>query len=212
MLKKSLSIALLTCTISSFSHAGVPVIDAGSIAQAVIQVKEAQKRLIEMKNQVKAQTGNAKLGGLVNDPTVKANLNKYMKGGDINQAVKNGDMGALQSMYNQVKANEASFDGKGKERLAATLLVNQAQINGLLATIDTRNAKIESIMQQIDNTTDLTSKADLANALAAEQALVQAEMNKMQLLMKQADMQADLAERQAATEFKKKQTNIDRVR
>ena len=206
MLKQALTVALLATSLNTVTHAGgIPVIDVGSIVQANLNIDESKNRLNELKSQVKAQTGNAKVGGLVTDATVKANLNKYMpKGTDINTAVKNGNLGALQGMYDQVKANEASFDGKGKERLAATLLVNQAQINGLLATIDTRNAKIDNIMKQIDNTTDLTSKADLANALAAEQAQVQAEMNKMAVLMKQADLNAQAAERQAAAEFKKK--------
>lgn len=205
MIKKLLIVTMVTALISPLASAGVPVVDVGAIFQAKLNIEESQKRLKEMKTQVSAQTGNAKLGGLVNDPTTKANLNKYMpKGTDINTAVKNGNLGALQGMYEQVKANEASFNGQGKERLAATLLVNQAQMNGLLATIDTRNAKIENIMQQINNTTDLSSKADLANALAAEQALVNAEMNRMSVLMKQADINAQAAERQAAAEFKKK--------
>ena len=201
MLKQALTIAIITTSLNTVTHAaGIPVIDVGSIVQAKLNIDESKKRLNELKSQVKAQTGNAGLGKLVADQTVKANLNKYMSSSDINNAVKTGNVGALQTMYDKVKADEANFEGKGKERLAATLLVNQAQINGLLATIDTRNAKIESIMQQIDATTDLASKADLANALAAEQALVNAEMNRMQVLMKQGDLNAQAAERQASVD------------
>lgn len=209
MLKKTLTTALLTGSIlagSAFStvQAGIPVIDAGSIAQAVLQVNEAKKRYDTLRNQFKASTGNAGLGLLVNDPTVKKALNQYMPQGygDLNKAISNGNIGALQGLLNNVKANEAQLKGKGKERLAATMLVNQAQLDGLLKTLDTRSNKVDGIVNQINGTTDLSSKADLANTLSGEQALINTEMNKMSILMKQMDMQQRLAEKQAVSESK----------
>ncbi len=205
MLKKTISIALISCSVMSVNvKAGVPVVDAGSIAQAVIQVQEAKKRYDTLRQQFQAATGNAGLGILTSDPAVAKTLNKYLPDGysNVAQAVKSGDVGALKSLLANVKANEASMQGKGKERLAATMLVNQAQMDGLLKTLDARNRKIDGIVSQINSTTDLSSKADLANTLAGEQAQVNTEMNKMSVLMKQMEMQERVAQRQAMTESK----------
>lgn len=206
MLKKTISIALISCSVMSVNvKAGVPVVDAGSIAQAILQVQEAKKRYDTLRQQFQAATGNAKMAVLVNDPTVKKALDQYMPKGysNVTQAVANGDIGALQGLLNNVKANEAKLQGKGKERLAATMLVNQAQVEGLLKTLDMRGSKVDNIVSQINNTTDLSSKADLANTLAGEQALINTEMNRMSILMKQMDMQERIAEKQAVTESKK---------
>lgn len=206
MLKKTMLAAVLSCSVLSANvQAGIPVIDAGSIAQAILQVQEAKKRYDTLRQQFKASTGNAGLAGLINDPNVNKALNQYMPKGytNVSQAMKNGDLGALQGLLNNVKANEAKFQGQGKERLAATMLVNQAQLDGLLKTLDTRNSKVDSIVNQINGTTDLSSKADLANTLSGEQALINAEMNKMAILMKQMDMQEKLAEKQANAESKR---------
>ncbi len=206
MLKKTLLTAILSCSILSMNvQAGIPVVDAGSIAQAILQVQEAKKRYDTLRQQFQAATGNAKMAVLVNDPTVKKALDQYMPKGysNVTQAVANGDIGALQGLLNNVKANEAKLQGKGKERLAATMLVNQAQIEGLLKTLDMRGSKVDNIVSQINNTTDLSSKADLANTLAGEQALINTEMNRMSILMKQMDMQERIAEKQAVTESKK---------
>lgn len=205
MLKKIISISIIFCSVISMNvKAGVPVVDAGSIAQAVIQVQEAKKRYETLRQQFQAATGNARLGVLTSDPAVAKTLNKYLPDGysNVSQAVKNGDVGALKTLLDNVKANEASMQGKGKERLAATFLVNQAQLDGLLKTLNARNNKIDGIVSQINSTTDLSSKADLANTLAGEQAQVNTEMNKMSVLMKQMEIQERIAQRQAMTESK----------
>lgn len=203
-LLKSVLVSAIALSAFNTQAGGIPVIDVGNIAQAILQVQEAQKRLGQLKAQFQASTGNAGLGALIGDKNVRAALNKYLPKGyqDVTQVMNNGDLGALQTLYKNVQKNEASFAGKGKERLAATLMLNQARMDGLLETLDTRNQKVESLVSQINATTDLSSKADLANSLSAEQALINTEMNKMSVLMKQMEVQEKAAERQAASEYK----------
>ncbi len=203
MLKKLLVGGILMSSIG-VTNAGIPVIDAGSLAQAVIQVQQQVTEIKEAKNRLKSMTGNAGLGQLVNDPTVRKKLNQYLPKGytDINQVMRKGDVGALQGILNQVKQQEADYKGKGKERLAATVLLNQANMQGLLKSLDTRSNNVDRLISQINATTDVSSKADLANSLAAEQANINVEMNRMNILMKQSEFQLQLAEKQTANEYR----------
>lgn len=138
MLKKLLVGGILMSSIG-VANAGIPVIDAGSLAQAVIQVQQQVTEIQEAKNRLKSMTGNAGLGELVNDPTVRKALNQYLPKGytDITQVMRNGDTGALNGILNDIKKQEASYKGQGKERLAATVLLNQANMQGLLKSLDT---------------------------------------------------------------------------
>lgn len=204
MLKKLL---VSGCLISSFSlttNAGVPVVDAGSIAQAVIQVKQQITEIQEARNRLQSMTGNARLAGLVNDPLVRKTLNQYLPKGytDITQVMRNGDAGALNGILSKIKQQEASYAGKGKERLAASVLLNQANMEGLLKSLDTRSSNVDRLISQINATTDVSSKADLANSLAAEQANINVEMNRMNILMKQSEFQLQQAEKQVANEYR----------
>lgn len=203
MLKKLLVGGILMSSIG-VANAGIPVIDAGSLAQAVIQVQQQVTEIQEAKNRLKSMTGNAGLGGLVNDPTVRKALNQYLPKGytDITQVMRNGDTGALNGILNDIKKQEASYKGQGKERLAATVLLNQANMQGLLKSLDTRSSNVDRLISQINATTDVSSKADLANSLAAEQASINVEMNRMNILMKQSEFQLQQAEKQSATEYR----------
>lgn len=202
MLKKMLVGSLLLSSVS-LTNAGVPVVDAGSIAQAVIQVKQQITEIQEARNRLKSMTGNAGLAGLVNDPLVRKTLNQYLPKGytDITQVMRNGDAGALNGILAKIKQQEASYAGKGKERLAAAVLLNQANMEGLLKSLDARSSNVDRLISQINATTDVSSKADLANSLAAEQANINVEMNRMNILMKQSEFQIQQAEKQVANEY-----------
>ena len=205
MLKKSVVMGVLMSCMS-FAQAGIPVIDAGSLAQAVIQVQQQITEIKEAKSRLKSMTGNAGLGALVNDPSVRNALNKYLPKGytDINQVMRNGDAGALQGIMNNIRSQEASYAGKGKERLAAAVLLNQANMEGLMKSLDVRSQNVDRLMSQINSTTDVSSKADLANSLNAENAAINLEMNRMNILMKQSEVQVQMAEKQTVQEHRSK--------
>ncbi len=206
MLKKVLVMGLMFTSVSvtNITNAGIPVIDAGSLAQAVIQVQQQVTEIQEARNRLKSMTGNSFLGALVNDPLVKNGLNKYLPKGysDITQVMRKGDLGALQGIYKDIQSQEASYAGKGKERLAAAVLLNQANMEGLIKSLDVRSQNVDRLVSQINATTDISSKTDLANSLAAEQANINVEMNRMNILIKQSELQVQLAEKQTASEYR----------
>lgn len=168
-MKKNSLLAIVSffLIVSNQVKAGVPVIDAGSIAQAVIQVQEAKKRYETLKQQFQASTGNAQLGMLLNDNNIRS---------AINQSTQN--ISSIQSVNDSLQSTK-----------------------NLINTLDLRTQKIDQLLDQINNTTDLSSKADLANTLAGQQAIVEADTNRMNVLMKQMDQQEKVAEQQAAKNF-----------
>lgn len=210
MLKKSLLILSLAMGAGSANATGIPVVDVAGLAQAVLQVQQQLTEIQEAKNRLKSMTGNVGLGSLVNDPAVKQALNQYLPKGysDISQVMQNGDAGALQSIINNIKSQEAGYAGKGKERLAAAVMLNQANMEGLMKSLDVRSQNVNRLVGQINATTDVSSKADLANSLNAENASINVEMNRMNILMKQSEMQVQIAQRQAAKEYRAKRNQF----
>lgn len=193
---------------SSAFAAGVPVIDPAAIAQAVTQV---QNQVQQMQNQVKqfeSMNGSGVLGQLLNDPTTRRLLNQHLPNGytDVMDAVRNNDLGALQSVYQGVMANEQSTRQSmtGKERLASTMMVSKAQTQAMMQSLNVRSNNIQALANRINSAVDSKTKADLANRLSAEQSMIGVEMNKMQVAMKINEQNEALARRQEMKETRSK--------
>ncbi|ELA09258.1 VirB5-like protein [Moraxella macacae 0408225] len=201
---------IFSITSQSAYSAALPVIDPAAIAQAVKQVYNQIQQLEQMRNQLKAMTGNSGLGAMLSDPTLRKMLNQYLPKGkgyhDIMEAVKRGDAGALQSIYEQVLANEQNKRSQmtGKERLAMTMALNEAQLIGAIKTLDLRANNAQNLVNQINRTTDTSSKADLMNTLSAEASLIQIDLARFQVMIEQGKQQKERAEQQAIDEFNEK--------
>ena len=196
-----LSLSMLSGTAQA---SGVPVIDAASIAQAITQVQNQVNQIQKARDQLRAVTGNSALGQLLNDPNTRKLLNQHLPQGysDVYQAMQRGDLGALQQVYNGVVASEHQnrTTGTGKERLASTMLLNKAQTSAMMGSLNQRGNNIQALLNQINLTTDASSKADLANRLTAEQNMISLDMNKMQVAMKISEQNEALARRQVMSE------------
>ena len=188
--------------------AGVPVIDAGSIAQAITQVQNQVNQIQTARDQLRSLTGNSMLGQILNDPNTRKLLNQHLPKGysDVYQAMERGDLGALQTVYEGVVADEKRkrTQGTGKERLASTMLLNKAQTTAMMGSLNQRSNNIQSLINQINLTTDASSKADLANRLTAEQNMISLDMNKMQVAMKISEQNEALARRQVMSQSRGK--------
>lgn len=200
--KSSLVIGALSLSMiaGTAQAAGVPVIDAGSIAQAITQVQNQVNQIQKARDQLRSLTGNSMLGQILNDPNTRKLLNQHLPKGytDVYQAMERGDLGALQRVYEGVVKDEKNrrTQGTGKERLASTMLLNKAQTTAMMDSLNQRGNNIQSLIDQINLTTDASSKADLANRLTAEQNMISLDMNKMQVAMKISEQNEALARRQ----------------
>lgn len=203
------SFALLTSAATLPAHsAGVPVIDPAAIAQAVSQVKNQVQQINQLQSQIKAITDNGNYADLLNIPSVRQELNKYLPSGynDIFEAARRGDLGALEQVAKQAADREkrAQNAQTGKVRQKSIQLLQEAQMSSMMDAMNTRSNRIQSLVNRINTTQNTAQKQDLMNTIGAESAMVNLEMNRMQIMMKQAEQQEKLANRQAGKEYAKK--------
>lgn len=207
--------AILALTVSSVlftgvANAGLPVIDFGAIAQAITQVNNQIKQIENMRGQLKAITDNGNFADLLNDPKLRGQLNQYLPKGyrDITQLT--GNTAALQSIYQQVLQDEANKRKTmtGAERVKMTSAMAEAQLIGMMKTLDTRSQSVQTLVNQINRTQNTAQKQDLMNTLQAEQAMINVDLNRMQVVMKMVERQEKMAEKQAADEYWKKKVSM----
>ncbi|WP_411350881.1 type IV secretion system protein [Moraxella lincolnii] len=202
-----MSLALLA-PITMPSHAGVPVIDVSAIAQAIVQVNNQISQIKQLDQQIKAITDNGNYADLLNNPLVRKELNKYLPKGynDIFEAARAGDLGALEQVAKAAAERErqAQTTQTGIERQKSVALLTQAQMTQMMQGMDVRSQRLQSLVNRINTTTNMAQKQDLMNTISAETAMINLEMNKMLVLMKQAEHQEKLANRQAGREYAKK--------
>ncbi len=208
ILFKSASAVLVFVLFSSSAHsAGVPVIDPTAIAQAVSQVKNQIQQIKQLDSQIRAITDNGNYGDLLNNPAIRKELNKYLPSGynDIFEAARKGDLGALEQVAIRASQREkqAQTSQTGLLRYKSVQLLQEAQMSTMMDAMDTRANRVQSLVNQINSTANTAQKQDLMNTISAESAMINLEMNRMQIMMKQAEQQEKLATRQANVEAHK---------
>lgn len=189
---------------------GVPVIDLSNLAQAVAQVENQVSQIQQLEKSFNSIRGSTNIGNLLNDSSIRNALNQYLPNGynDVYQAMQKGDLGALTQVYNGVLAGEQSNrqnpNVTGKQRLAVTMLLNKANMQAMMNGLGVRENNIQTLMNAIQATPDQKQKQDLANRLAGEQAMINVDMNKMQVMMNINAQNEKLADQQAITESRTK--------
>lgn len=201
------SFVLLTGVgVSNLAYSAIPVIDPAAIAQAVTQVQNQVQQIQNMRQQLKAITDNGNYADLLNNPNLRRQLNQYLPKGysDITQLTNN--TGALQSIYQQVLQDEANKRQSmtGAERVKMTSAMAEAQMIGMMKNLDVRSQSVQNLVNQINRTQNTAQKQDLMNTLQAEQAMIQIDLGKMQVMMNMAEEQRRLANKQAGEEWRKK--------
>ncbi|MPX19670.1 hypothetical protein CPI31_08970 [Moraxella catarrhalis] len=193
------SLALLTAAVPSHA-AGVPVVDVGAIAQAIVQVENQIRQIEQLHTQIKAITDNGNYAGLLDDPSVRTALNRYLPNGysDVFDAVRKGDIGALDKVVKIAEAEErkAQSAQSGKVRAQAAVLRTKAQLKLGMDAMAQDVARVKNIMQQINR----TQKADLTNTLTAQSAMIQANAATMNIMLQQAQQEERVARQQMARE------------
>ena len=173
-------VLLTTMGVVNVAHSAIPVIDPAAIAQAVQQVQNQVQQIQNMRQQLKAVTDNGNYASLLNDP----NLRKQQK----NQV--------LQSEQ-QKRSNMT-----GIERVKVAQAAQEAQMIVMMKHLDTRSSSMQNLVNQINRTQNTAQKQDLMNALQAEQAMIQIDLGKMQVMLQMGEQQRRLAEKQAVDEYR----------
>lgn len=209
-MKKSILATTLTSVIAisplfvvQNTNAGIPVIDAGSIAQAVQQVVQLRtqinnqiSQIQQMEAQYKSITGSRNLGQLLNDPALRNYLPQDYA--NVYDAIKSGNSSKLSRSLDNLAKQEKGYSAQknGAERYATQSLISKASSIEALEAQAKRLDNIQNLMGQINMANDPKAAQDLSNRLSAEQAMVQSEQVKINLMAQLNEANLRLAREQ----------------
>ena len=200
-MKRILLIPALALMIGIFNplHAqGIPVIDAANLAQAIQQVTAWAQQLEQMQRQISNMSGVRNMGQLAQ--TARLYLPREYQG------ILNEGIGAWSAIYNAARVFDmtlSKLDGNSPSGQAFSGIAKQAALNRAVSeeaykTAGDRFAAIQILMDKINASPDDKDVQDLQARIAAEQVMMQNEMNRLQTLAMLAQAQRDLAMQQAA--------------
>lgn len=206
-LSKSLLIAMTISTglvASTNSVAGgIPVIDVAGLAQAtatVLNLKTQIDNQISQLRQAEAEyrsiTGSRNLGQLFNNPALRNYLPEDY--GNLYDAIKSGNNAQMSRALDSIAKQEKNYSAQknGKQRYDTQVLLNKATSIQALEAQSKRLDNIQNLMQQINFATDTKAAQDLSNRLAVEQATIQTEQTRINLMMQLNKANLELAQQQ----------------
>lgn len=197
----SISTSLITSTNSI--AAGIPVIDVAGLAQAtatVVNLKTQIENQISQIRQAEAQfksiTGSRNLGQLFNNPALRNYLPENYA--NLYDAIKSGNNAQMSRALDQIAQQEKNYSSQknGKQRYETQMLLNKATSVQALEAQSKRLDNIQSLMDQINFATDTKAAQDLANRLAVEQANIQTEQTRINLMLQLNRANLELAKQQ----------------
>lgn len=192
--------------IASISHsavAAIPVIDPAAITQAINQVNNQVKQIEAMRAQIKAATDNGNYASLLNDPKMRAALERHIpKGYEDLLANPNGkNLNKIHRVLEREKLRSDSMTGVQRARLVGAQ--TEVQLMGMMETLNIRSQSIERLQKQINTTENIAQKQDLLNTLNAQAATINVDLARMQVMMEVAKREEEKAQRQAYQEWRK---------
>lgn len=199
-----LSISASTAIVSTNTIAGgIPVIDVAGLAQATATVLNLKTQIDNQISQIKTMeaeyksiTGSRNLGQLFNNPALRSYLPENY--GNLYDAIKSGNNAQMSRALNDLAAQEKGYasQGNGKQRYQTQQLLNKATSVQALEAQSKRLDNIQSLMGQINLANDPKAAQDLANRLSVEQATIQTEQTRINLMMQLNKANLELAKQQ----------------
>ncbi|MFL9876649.1 TrbJ/VirB5 family protein [Paraburkholderia megapolitana] len=190
--------------VSTPAHAqGIPTIDLSTLAQAIATVKQLKSQYDQIVDQVNMIKGNRGLGMILNNPTLRSYLPDQWK--SVYDLANAGKLNGISGVANQILQQEGmtvnASSLPGLARYVNTLATNKATAQASYDAMIGRLQNIQALMQQSDQTQDPAAKADLANRFSAENAQIQAEQTRINLMGQLQQAEQNLAARQMNTEM-----------
>ena len=168
-----LGVALAAAPVWTFAQ-GIPVIDVANLVQAIQQVSAWGEQYSQMTQQLQQQlqqlqTAQSELQGM----TGTRGLGTFANGIPVTGLVPSN----VQSLLQGAQTPDA--------------LVSQVQslVSGGMTNTQDRGAEIQTLMQEVNATTDPAGKAEMQARIAAENASVANDANRIALLKIQAQQQ-----------------------
>lgn len=212
---------------TGISYAQEAVFDAANTAQAVKQVSAWKTQLAQMNNQLmqakqtyESLTQSRGFGQLMNNPQLLNTLPPDWA--QVYRAVQSGGYKGLTTLGQQVRSANMIYDDCTGKTGQALSLCQRSQVKsaqdkafGLNAydQAQRRLDNIQGMMTQVNVTSNPKEVAEIQARLAAEQALIANEANKLQLFRMMADAEDKLIQQQkreaSVKDFNNKSTARD---
>jgi type IV secretion system protein VirB5 len=197
---------LLAGTVSTTHAGGIPVIDVANLVQTIQQVtnditkiQNQVQQITQLQNHLASINGMRNLGNVSNSPL----LQNYVPAGayTVVNAVNTGGYAGLNSTAKALRDASMVYncmDLAGDERLRCQAALAQPyQQKGLLQDAMTaaagRLSQIQSLMNQINATSDPKAVQEIQARIGAENALLAHEATQLQMLIGMADSEERIA-------------------
>lgn len=189
------AIAALASTQSAHAQ-GIPVLDASTLAQAILTVKQLEQQYATMTDAYQSTIGNRGLGDIFNDASLRNYLPDQWQ--SVYDEVKSGQLNGISGVADSIEQQEGmTAYTPGQQRLNDTEAANKAMaMRAYQASIDRLN-NIQQLMQQSNLTQDPAAKADLQNRWSAEISSINADKMRLDLAARLQDAEKDLAQQAA---------------
>ena len=186
-MKKSLNV-LLVSGVMFFQQAnasGIPVFDAAGMTNALQTIFQLKQQVNQIKSLQSQFEGVRSMGSLLNKPELRNMLPTDWQ--NVYDSVKSGSIDGLDGAYGNLSKQESvtgttdELNQLRERRWEQSLSDKVMGENAYKATIDRLN-NLEALGQKINTTQDAKAAIDFMSRMQQEQALVQNESARMQLM------------------------------
>lgn len=210
--KVSAAALTLMVTLSpQVARAGIPVIDATNLVQAIQQVVAWSKQLIEMRNQLlqakqhfDAITGGRGLGAILNDPLLQDYIPAEAR--DVLSTLETSGYGGITGaakalrdatmVYNCAEVVDPAARNRCQADLARPYQV-KSYFDNAMTRAGSRSKQIQQLMEAAGATRDSKEVLEVQARIGAENALLQHEMSQIALMRAMAEAEDRIKESRA---------------
>jgi type IV secretion system protein VirB5 len=206
--KTLLAVSMFCLSSAAFA---IPVTIVGSIpdtlnqvqimAQWTKQYQQMVNQINQMKQQYESITGTRGFGQILNNPALRNYLPDQWAG--IYDKANTGALPGISGKANSIFSSEG-FDSHavgGRKRQLDVLAANKAMTMQAYDNTLARLNNINALMAKADATMDTKAAADLQNRVASENAMIQNEQIRLNLMAQLQATEMQLATEQRAREF-----------
>lgn len=187
---------------------GIPVIDASTLAQAILTVKQLEQEYVTISDAYQSTVGNRGLGDIFNDASLRDYLPDQWQ--SVYDQVRSGQLNGISGVAQSIEQQEGmTAYTAGQQRLNDTEAANKAMaMRAYQASIDRLN-NIQQLMQQSNLTQDPAAKADLQNRWSAEISSINADKMRLDLAARLEDAEKSLAQQAAHRDMQQRLNGDD---
>jgi len=200
-------VAMAGMVLSGSARATLPVFDASSFAKMEESVLLLREEVSRLESTYEAMSGSRGLGSVLYDPALREYLpTDWMR---VYDAASGGGYAGISGPLKDIERAERLQGTVAEEVLAVrerafrTAATNKAIALHAFDGARARLAEIESLMRKIDETHDPKGVAEIEARIAAEEAVVQNESTKLELVAMLERAEEALRAEQARTVLSK---------